>query len=76
MPELVEEYGPEKMLNFYINIPNEDEETKEILDRGNKVTFKKDTIELLSYFSFSMNVEQGETLELVRKGLITFKGKI
>ena len=57
-PDVAEEFGVDKRINMHImNKTYESEETIETIQQNNKITFKKDAIELLTALSFIINLE-------------------
>lgn len=56
MPELAEEHGMQTPINIFLNPLEESDETKEALEKYNKVTMKKDAMESFVAFSFEMMV--------------------
>ena len=57
-PDVAEEFGLDKRINLHIlNKTYMNDETIDIIQESNKVTFKKDAIELLTALSFIINLE-------------------
>ena len=71
--DLHEEYGDKKLINVFLNTDDENDEAKEQLDAGNKVTFKKDAAEFLVATSLNLDVENGNEWQMVRKGYVALR---
>lgn len=51
-PDVAEEFGLDKLVDIVFNPKEEDDETLSVLKANNKVTIKKDNVEIINAFSF------------------------